>query len=289
MNWDDLKIFLDVVRQPKLEGAAAQRQMDATTISRRLKRLETQLGLTLFERTRRGHVLTPAGEALAERAERMESMALDILAKGTSDQTASGRIRLGAPEGLGATLLAPSLAEFKRAHPQIDVDLIALSGFVSVPKRQADMSILLTRPSAGRLKVLKLTDYSLHLYGAPTYLEHAPAVTSAEDLQAHTLVGYVDDLIYSSQLRYFDDLLPGLSPHLCSPSIIAQLEMVRAGAGLGILPAFMANQHPSLVRLLPDQMNVLRSFWLATHEDVAALMRTRALSDFLTQRLAKLP
>lgn len=289
MNWDDLRIFLEVSRRSKLEHAAAHSQLDATTISRRIKRLEHELGLTLFERTRRGHALTPAGEKLAARVEAMESLSLDILAESSSEKSAAGRIRLGVTEGLGAGVIAPRLGAFKARHPQIDVDLIALSGFVSVPRRQADMSILLARPSAGRLKVRKLADYSLALYGAPAYLDARPPVTSREDLQDHTLIGYVDDLIYSAQLRYFDELLPGLTPHLCSPSILAQQEMVASGAGLGILPAFLARRVPGLQRLLPDQIRVERSFWLSVHEDVAGLTRNRLLADYLGEILHDLP
>ncbi|KCZ86121.1 LysR family transcriptional regulator [Hyphomonas adhaerens MHS-3] len=289
MNWDDLKIFLDVTRQQKLEGAAAHLHIDATTISRRIKRLEHDLGITLFERTRRGHVLTPAGERLASQAEAMESVYLDIRAETASEQSAAGRIRLGVTEGLGSTMIAPALKQFRESHTKIDIDLISLSGFVSVPKRQADMSILLTRPSSGRLKVRKLTDYSLQLYGARDYLKNSASIDSRADLQNHTLIGYVDDLIYSSQLRYFDELLPGLTPHLCSPSIVAQLEMVAAGAGLGILPTFMANRVPQLTPLLQSDISVTRSFWLAVHEDVASLTRNRIMSDFLVEALARLP
>ena len=286
MNWDDLKIFLDVARQPKLDEAASHLHMDATTISRRIKRLETELGLTLFERTRRGHALTPSGEKLVQRAEAMESLSLDILSESTSEQVAAGRIRLGVTEGLGSAIIAPALADFRRQHPKIDIDLISLSGFVSVPRRQADMSILLTRPAAGRLRVRKLTDYSLRLYGTSEYLDAAPPIHSHTDLQAHTLIGYVDDLIYSSQLRYFDELLPGLKPQLCSPSIIAQAELVSSGAGLGILPAFMARRSPDLVPVLPEEIEVKRSFWLATHEDVAGLKRNRLMGDFLASLMS---
>lgn len=289
MNWDDLKIFLDVTRQQKLEGAAAHLHIDATTISRRIKRLEHDLGITLFERTRRGHMLTPAGERLASQAEAMESVYLDIRAETASEQSAAGRIRLGVTEGLGSSMIAPALKQFRESHPKIDIDLISLSGFVSVPKRQADMSILLARPSSGRLKVRKLTDYSLQLYGARDYLEDSASIDSRADLQNHTLIGYVDDLIYSSQLRYFDELLPGLTPHLCSPSIVAQLEMVAAGAGLGILPTFMADRVPQLMPLLQSDISVTRSFWLAVHEDVASLTRNRIMSDFLVEALARLP
>ena len=181
------------------------------------------------------------------------------------------------------------MAAFSAQHPKIQVDLIALSGFVSVPKRQADMSVLLARPAAGKLRVRKLTDYSLQLYATQDYLDRHGAVEARADLQSHTLIGYVDDLIYSAQLRYFDELLPGLTPRLCSPSIRAQMEMTRAGAGLAILPVFMAQQAPELVRLLPEEINVRRSFWLAVHEDVAGLSRNRVMADFLAKLLRDQP
>lgn len=289
MNWDDLKIFLDVARQPRLDTVAAQTHTDATTISRRIRRLENGLGLTLFERTRRGHILTPAGEKLAARVEAMESLSLDILSDSASEQMAAGRVRVGVPEGLGTTLIAPALMEFRARHPGIEVDLIALSGFVSVPKREADMSILLTRPSAGRLKVRKVADYTLRLYGSPAYFNQHSPVTTLADLQGHTLIGYVDDLIYSTQLRYFDEVLPGLKPQLCSPSILAQTEMVRAGAGLGILPSFIGDRIHGLIKLLPESVLVERTFWLAIHEDVAGLRRNRIMTDFIISQLSDLP
>lgn len=288
MNWDDLRIFLAVARQPKLDAVAAQMNLDATTISRRIRRLEKTLGTTLFERTRRGHVLTPAGEGLTKRVEEMESISFDVSAS-SGATLAEGRVRLGVPEGLGATVVAPALKEFREIYPKIDVDLIALSGFVSVPKREADMSLLLARPTTGRLKVKKISEYSLGLYATPSYLSAAAPVRAKTDLFDHTLVGYVDDLIYASQLRYLDELVPGLTPDLSSPSILAQREMIAAGAGIGILPNFMAQTSDRLVRLIPDQINVVRTFWLAVHEDVARLTRNRHMVKFLTTTLAGLP
>lgn len=288
MNWDDLKIFLDVARQPKLDKAALHLSMDATTISRRLRRLESDLGQTLFERTRRGHLLTQAGEQLLRRVEEMESLSLDIASDGSSQKDAAGRIRLGATEGLGTTIIAPSLARFRTLYPDIHVDLIALSGFVSVPKREADMSILLTRPAKGRLKIRKLADYTLKLYAADQYLAARGQISSSSDLSDKTLIGYVDDLIYSSQLRYFDELMPGIVPQLCSPSILAQAEMIAAGAGIGFLPEFMALRIPNLSEVMPDQMRVKRSFWLSIHEDVAGLARNRVMIDFLSRTLSRL-
>lgn len=288
MNWDDLKVFLAVVRQPKLDQVSTRLSMDATTISRRLRRLEASLGLTLFERTRRGHLLTPAGEALSKQVEAIDSLALDIISQSELTGAASGRVRLGVPEGVGTFVIAPALSKFGRDFPDIKVDLIALSGFVSVPKREADMSLLLKRPDAGRLKIRRLADYSLGLFGSTDYLERSAQIQSLCDLRKHALVGYVDDLIYADELRYFSEALPDHALGLCSTSISAQMQMLTNGAGVGILPRFMADTQPNLVHLLPDVFSIKRTFWLAVHEDVAVLERNRRLSNFLSETLGHL-
>lgn len=282
MNWDDLRLFLVVSRHAKLEEAAAVLRMDATTISRRLRRLESAIGDTLFERTRHGHILTSRGEDVARQAEAMETSWLSIEESGQTRQSVSGRVRLGVTEGLGAALIAPSMRRLAVEWPSLEVDLIALSGFVSVPKREADMSILLTRPQSGRLKIRRLADYTLHLYGSKNYLEKYGPIRSRAELQDHTLIGYVDDLIYSPQLRYFDEVLPGLHPQFASPSILAQLEMTRAGTGLCILPRFLASTCQELQVLLESDIRVERTFWLVVHEDVASFARIRVINDCVT-------
>ena len=287
MNWDDLRLLLDVSRHPRLADVSTRTGLDPTTISRRLRRLETDLGLELFERTPKGHVLTPVGQSVADKVEGLEHTASEIAALSDRDgPLAAGRVRLGVTEGLGSLLIAPAMSDFAARHPHIGLDIIAVSGFVSVPKREADMSIMLTRPKAGRVKVRKLSDYVLQVYAHPDYLSRTRPVEQVSDLAEHDLIGYVDDLIYSSQLRYHEDIAPGLTPRFCSPSIVDQWQMAREGAGLAVLPQFIAAGDPNLVHVLPDQVHIERAFWLAVHEDVHGTTRVRAVSDFLDELFA---
>ncbi len=288
MNWDDLRLLLDVSRHPRLADVAARTGLDATTISRRLRRLETDLGLELFERTPKGHILTPAGQAVADKAESLEHTASDIASLSeTEGPLAAGRVRLGVPEGLGSLLIAPAMGQFATRYPHLGLDLIALSGFVSVPKREADMSIMLTRPKAGRLRVRKLSDYVLHLYAHTDYLARTGPITNVASLAEHSLIGYVDDLIYSTQLRYHEEIAPGLTPRFCSPSIVAQWQMAREGAGIAMLPHFIAANDANLVPVLQDEVRIERAFWLAIHEDVHGTARIRAVSEFLDGLFAR--
>ena len=109
MNWDDLRLLLDVSRHPRLADVSKRTGQDPTTISRRLRRLETDLGLELFERTPKGHVLTPVGQSVADKVESLEHTASEIAALSDRDgPLAAGRVRLGVTEGLGSLLIAPS-------------------------------------------------------------------------------------------------------------------------------------------------------------------------------------
>jgi len=168
MNWDDLRLFLAVARTERLSAAAAMTKMDATTISRRIKRLEQALEQRLFEHTPAGHVLTDHGTRLLEQAERMEAAALGVQRSGSAAGTQmAGTIRLSASEGFGSRVIAPHLRSFTADHPRIEIDLVASSGFLNPSRREADIAVMLARPKTGPLITRKLPDYHLGLYAPP--------------------------------------------------------------------------------------------------------------------------
>ena len=286
MDWDDLKVFAAVARKPRLDDASMLLRQDPTTISRKIRRLESNLNQTLFHRTRRGHQLTPDGEALLAKVSEIEDLVLNAQEQARGAYDVAGQIRIGATEGLAAAVIAPAVGKFAEAHPGVDIDLISLSGFANVSRREVDMSIMLTRPRTGRLKVRKLADYDLHLYASKRYLSQNAEISDPSSLKDHTLIGYVDDLIYSPKLRYFDEVLPGLDHRLSSPSILSQLELTRAGAGLCILPKFLASSYSELSRVLADEIVVHRSFWLSTHQDTHAFERNRLFVEHLSETIA---
>ncbi|HMM13907.1 MAG TPA: LysR family transcriptional regulator [Parvibaculum sp.] len=281
-DWEDLRLFLETTRHPTLADAALRLRIDPTTLGRRLKRFEQEIGTNLFERAQQGLRLTPTGQRLASYVERMEDSSLQALEaiKGISG-TVRGTVRISTTEGFGTFVVAPALVDLAREHPDIDIDLVASSGFLSVSKREADIAILLARPQTGRLFTQKLADYALMLYASKRYLRGAPPIRTAQDLARHRLVGYVDDLIYSPKLRYLDELPVAVSPSIKSSSIVGQYHATKAGAGLCILPCFIADQDKSLVRVLPDEFRIERSFWLAVHEDIRGFARIRAVLDAL--------
>ena len=281
MRWDDLHVFLAVARSGQLARAAATLGVDATTVGRRLRRLEQSLGQTLFEQTREGQVLTDAGEQLLLKAEAIERQFLDIEAQPGAGQPLSGSLRVSVSEGFGTWFVAHHLPGFATAHPQLRIDLVASSGFLNPSRREADIAILLARPRKGPLYTKKLTDYRLRLYAARAYLDSHDRVTVTADLRSHSLIGYVPDLLYAPELRYLSEIAPDLDPRIRSTSINAQYRVVAAGGGIAMLPCFIGDTDPGLVRLL-EEVEVTRSFWLVTHADTRRLARVEAFVSWLT-------
>ncbi|MBK5265038.1 MAG: LysR family transcriptional regulator [Alphaproteobacteria bacterium] len=285
MNWDDLRFFLSVARAGQIGRAAPGLRADPTTVSRRIRRLEKDIGQVLFEQDRDGQKLTAAGRALLIRAEEMEQ-SVSAIGEGSGGKGGpSGILRISASEGFGTWVIARHLHEFATKYPAITVDLAASSGFLSPGKRETDIAILLARPRKGPLLTRRLTEYSLGLYGSLDYLEAAGGVTSRDSLSAHRIIGYIPDQIYAPELDYLSELLPGVEACLRSSSINAQQRMCQAGAGLAILPDFIGGQDEKLQRVLPD-FTLRRAFWIAIHQDVRNLARVSLFNDWLTELVA---
>lgn len=283
-DWDDLRFFLAVARSGRLTTAARRLNADHATVSRRITSLEASLKAKLFERRPQGYGLTLHGEQLLAKAEAMETEALAIQSEiGGADMALTGTVRIGAPDGFGTSFLAPRLAKFVAAYPGLEVQLVAMPRLLSLSKREADVAITLAPPKEGKIVARKLADYRLGLFAAPGYLEAAPPLEAADDLFAHRIIGYIDDLIFTPELDYLDEVARGLRPRLQSSNLVAQMRATVAGAGICVLPVFMAAQEPSLVRVLPDKVMLERAFWLVVHADLKDVARVRMVADFIVR------
>ena len=281
-DWDDLRFFLAVARAGRLTVAARRLGADHATASRRITALETALKATLFERRPQGYALTAHGERLMAAAEVIESAALAASSEiGGADLALSGTVRIGAPDGFGTVFLAPRLRSFAERYPDLEIQLVAMPRLLSLSKREADIAISLSPPKEGKIVARKLADYRLGLYAAPAYLASAPPLAAPEDLFAHRIVGYIDDLIFMPELDYLDEIARGLRPGLQASSLVAQREATRAGAGVCVLPHFMAAGEAGLVRVLPEQVSLTRTFWLIVHAELREVARVRATIDTL--------
>ncbi len=286
MDWDNVRIFLAAARSGQFLAAARQLGIDHATVARRVTALEERLGTKLFERRTSGCVVTPQGERFMVAAERIEAEMLsaqaDLAATGPE---IAGTVRIGAPDGFGTLFLMRRLGQLAERHPGLTIQLVPLPRAFSLSKREADIAITIDRPEAGRIAVRRLTDYTLHLYGAKSYLDRHGRPTSTEDLRVHQLVTYVQDLIFSPDLNFMPEIFgPGYRRLECA-SAVGQDAAVRAGAGLGILHDYHAGQDKALERVLPE-LSFRRSYWLVTHLDSHNALRIRTVADFIAGEVA---
>jgi DNA-binding transcriptional LysR family regulator len=284
MDWDNLRFFLELARSGTLQSAARRLAVDHTTVARRIQALEKQVGSALFSREAGGHRLTEAGRRLQPQVEAMENAFRTVeSATPASQEGLSGVVRIGATEGFGTVVLAPRLGQFALQHPKLVIDLLAMPRLVHLSRREADIVISLERPARGPVVVTKLTDYSLRLYASKAYLAgHAP-IRTRDDLRGHSFISYVDDLLFSKELQYLDELHKPDTFALRSTSILAQHAAVAAGAGIAVLPAFIAERDDALKPVLPEQANFTRTFWMSMPAETKHLARLQAVWSFVRE------
>ncbi|MGA9581083.1 MAG: LysR family transcriptional regulator [Allosphingosinicella sp.] len=281
-DWNDLRAFLAVARSGRLTAAAARLGVDHSTLSRRIGALEHGLKTRLFDRSPSGYTLTDQGRRLIPIGEEMERLALGAgEAVGGSSTSVAGIVRIGSPEGFGSYFLAPRIARLKAQHPRLTIQLVAAPAVFSLARRDADIVVSVSRPPAGRLNVARLIDYDLGLYAAPSYLHDSPDIASSEDLFRHAFVSYIGELLHFPELDFLQHVAPGGTTSVESSNLVAQLRATLAGAGLCVLPAFLAAKEDGLVRVLPGEISLTRSLWLTVHQDLAELARVRAALRFI--------
>ena len=280
-NWDDLRLFLAVARAQSLSGAGKLLRLDAATLGRRMARLEKSLDAVLFVKSPQGYALTESGTALHDRAEVAEQAMRGAVAgiEGEGDQL-RGQIRVGAPDGAANYLLPQVCAAIGQANPGLDIQIVALPRVFNLSRREADMAIGVSAPTAGKLLVQKVTDYHLHLAASEAYLSNHGPIKNVAALKAHRMVGYIPDMIFDRELDYLSALGVTRVP-LASNSVSVQINMLRQGGGVGVVHDFCLPAAPELRQILPQEVALKRAFYLIRHADDQRNMRLTRFAEAL--------
>lgn len=289
-EWTDVRYFLEVARTQKITAAAERMGVEHSTVSRRIDRLERDLGAVLFDRRRNGYVLTDAGRSLIPHAEAMESALLGAIDESrATGEVIAGTVRVGTPEAFGIIVLAPRLARLRAEYPNLQVELMAQPQFPSLAAREVEVLITVEHPEAGRYMVTRLTDITYYLYASEGYLASHTPVREIADLADHSFVDYVQDGTLTEQFRLLPELTGQPLRTFRSTSIIAQRQAAAAGLGFVLLTPYVAGLQPDLVKVLPGQAHVTRTLWLAAPQDLFRIRRVRAVWDMLRAIVAAEP
>ena len=287
MNWDHLQYFLAVAKDGRLVVAARSLGVNHTTVSRRIQALERELGVQLFTRNKIGFELTEAGLQLQDIAHQVESQINSINKNISSENTeVTGTVRIGATEGFGTYVIGPILFNLGKMYPRLSIDLLSLPRIVNLSRREADIAITLQRPTRGPYLVTKLRDYKLKLYASPEYLKLNPEILTRSDLDKQTFISYVDDLLFSKELSYLDEICKPKQISFRSTSIMSQLQAARSGIGVAILPSFMVSGECNLQEILSNEIEVIRSFWMSMPNEFKKIERMNLVWDCLKKEAA---
>ncbi|TQK11884.1 LysR family transcriptional regulator [Herbaspirillum sp. SJZ107] len=286
IEWELYRSLLGVLREGSLSGAARALGIAQPTVGRHVAALEAALGLALFTRSQSGLIPTEAALALRGHAQAMESTAaaLERVAASYGDGV-RGVVRVTASEVIGIEVLPPVVASLRARHPDLKVELVLSNSVQDLLQREADVAVRMTAPRQDQLVARRVGAIELGLHAGAAYLQRHGTPASLEELGGHVLIGYDRPPPFvRAALRQW----PWFGREhiaLRTDSDVAQLALIRAGAGIGICQSALARRTPGLVRLLPEAFALPLDTWVTMHEDLRDSPRCRVTFDALVEAL----
>lgn len=287
--WEWYRTFLAVMKEGSLSGAARQLAITQPTAGRHVAALESALDLVLFTRSQTGLQATDAAIAIQGHAQAMENTAsmIERSAASFSNHTAGlhGVVRVSASEIIGTEVLPPLIARIKEDYPQLTIELVLSNRMQDLLNREADIAIRMATPVQEQLIARRLGSIEIGLYASPSYLARHTAPQSIDALFTHTLVGFDKTTPFILQaLKHYPQLNRERFT-VRTDSDVAQLNLIRAGAGIGMCQVHLADFPVPLERLMPDFFAFHLDTWLVMHEDLRHSKACKTVFDILSEGL----
>ena len=284
LDWDDLRYFLAIARNGTLSAAARALPVQQSTMGRRLDALQSRAGATLLQKTPSGYALTPAGESVLAHTERMEAEALAAERAITGrDVRLAGLIRLTTIETLFVEVLAPILAEFSDRYPDITLDVVVDYRVLSLSRREADVSLRLSRPEGNELVARRVGTVSYAMFAGADYLARHGQPDVAAGSPGHRALLPDEDAMQFPVFAWNAQLTREATVAMRTNNVHGRATAAEAGMGLAVLPHYLARRY-NLVRVEAPRAPS-RDLWIAVHEDTRHTPRIRALTDALAKGL----
>jgi DNA-binding transcriptional LysR family regulator len=286
-DWNDLRHLLAVARQGSTLAAAKSLGVNQSTVHRRLIALEKALGCPLVERHPTGYRLTESGKQLRSHAERIEKEAIAVQRHAaSSDKGMVGRIRVTCSTAVGQRLMKSGLLDsFKTRHPGLMVELVLTERLLNLASGDADLAIRGGEPTDEALVARKVADVSWGLYATRTYVKNNGAPKSAEDLDEHSVVAFIDAMAEHKAAHWLRSKAPRAQVRAECGNIPSVFLAVKSDACIGPLPTPLADTDDELVCLLGPILELSYPMYLLVHRDLRRVPRIRAFFDFCSTRL----
>lgn len=284
LEWGHLRFFLELTRTGSLSRAAQRLGVDRNTVARRVGALEEELGLALFERGPQGWTCTGAGTELSELVSRVEQDVLAIARHADArDPALTGVVRLTTAVHLAAHLLVPALPGLRDRHPGLLLEVAADQRTFDLIRREADVALRLGRPREPGLVTRKLSDVAYRFYAARTSPQGR---RGAVELATDPFVGFEESLARTPQERWLARVAPEHRVVFRCNSTASLQAAARVGVGVAVLPCFVGERDPELVRLDgPEPAS--HELWLLVHGDLRRAPRVRAVIEWVDELVAR--
>ena len=285
---DDLLILLTVARLGRFNAVAETLGTTHTTISRRILALDKQLGGRTLERSPHGWELTELGASAVAAAARIEETLGSLAAATSQDRDAlSGMVRISTTDGFGAEFVAPALVRLQRRHPMLNVEMLSATRRVSQNRSGVDLEVVVGRTDVSNAQAIFLTNYFLRLYACPAYAKERGLPETPDGVGQHGFVSYVESALQVAELGHRSSQLPMPKSSFQATSIFAQVEAVRRGAGIGLLPNFMVAGKPEFVPVLREAFQRQVPVWAVARPESLRSARVQAVIGALQEEVAE--
>lgn len=282
-DWNDLKAFLAVARGGSTLAASKALNVNQTTVARRVESLEAALSLKLFERAQTGSRLTEAGQDLLAEGEKVERAAQTFESRAKAHQRGmAGSIRVTCIEILANMAVTPAIGEFRKLHPEVQIDLMVTDQPLDLQAGEADLAVRATQTLPdSELIARKISEYEFALYCGRDYAERMGLPTSVADLANHDLIGGEAGLSQVAAMIWMFEQVDGKAPVSRSNSMSNLVHAVRAGLGVAPLPCVVADADPRLIRCSDPITSATATSYVLVRRELKDQPRVRALIDFL--------
>lgn len=281
LNWENVRYFVALADVGTLSGAARLLDVEHATIARRIEALEAETGLKLVDRRGRRFILTVDGQHVAAIARTMNDQVQAISRLGASRNTdLNATVTISAPPSYAAVRLAKPIAALTAKYSGVRVCVLGETHYSSLERREADIAIRLTRPSAGNVIIRKLGEEAFRPYASSSYLALTPP-------ERWRFVAYDESLEDAPQQAHLLALAHGRPIALRASTLEIQRALVLADAGIAMLPDFMVEHDKTIVPTLPDNTPLTREVWMVVHADMKSAPAIRAAITEITTALEK--
>lgn len=268
LDWDDLRVVLEVARQGSIYAAAKVLKVDHSTVTRRIAHVEFILERQLFDRSNRGITPRAETESLIEHLRSMEMHATAAQEELESKVSSQARtIRVATMEGLASTYLARKIYDIAPSDASVRIELFSNPHIVNLLKKETDIFLSFFNPMIPGLISEQIGEVTVFLYASERYKSLHGLPSSRDELHTHRYVGYIPEMVSIDSVRWLDEMVPNANLVFCSNSVIAQRNAAISGSGLAVLPTFVGEESNKLFRVLPHELSARRPVWMSVGRD----------------------